>query len=173
MNYSIIFTEISFSPETSNLFTCGCIFDILLQENSNSLSGTLAFFRYRKNPNSCGCKISRACPTPPCPRAVLPTLWMYSYKKINIGTSRYKTEKIYVKASLLRVLKSCKQQYDLHDQGQDHKFLSNFMINPWAKAVNKLNLLLCLQNLQSILNDLDVWNMYKCSNNSSCKYFFN
>ena len=39
--------------------------DTLLQLNSNSLSGTLASLRYRKNPSSSGLKMSSACPLPP------------------------------------------------------------------------------------------------------------
>ena len=39
--------------------------DTLLQLNSNSLSGTLACLRYRKNPSSSGLKMSSACPLPP------------------------------------------------------------------------------------------------------------
>ncbi len=54
------------------------MFFILLHENSSSFRGTLACFRYRRNPNSSGLKTSRALPTPPSPRAVRPTLWMYS-----------------------------------------------------------------------------------------------
>lgn len=60
--------------------TWAWIFEILLQEKSNSFSGTLACFRYRRKPNSSGRRINRAWPTPPSPRAVLPTRWMYSYK---------------------------------------------------------------------------------------------
>ena len=39
--------------------------DTLLQLNSNSLRGTLACLRYRKNPSSSGLKMSSACPLPP------------------------------------------------------------------------------------------------------------
>lgn len=47
---------------------------ILLHENSNSLSGTFACFKYLKKPTSSGRRINNACPEEPSPRAVLPTL---------------------------------------------------------------------------------------------------
>ena len=58
--------------------TCNWMSAILFHENSNSLSGIRASFRYRKKPSSSGRKISSAWPLPPSPRAVRPTLWMYS-----------------------------------------------------------------------------------------------
>lgn len=58
--------------------TCNWMSAILFHENSNSLSGIRACLRYRKKPSSSGPKISSAWPLPPSPRAVRPTLWMYS-----------------------------------------------------------------------------------------------
>lgn len=58
--------------------TCNWMSAILFHENSNSFSGIRACLRYRKKPSSSGRKISSAWPLPPSPRAVRPTLWMYS-----------------------------------------------------------------------------------------------
>ena len=58
--------------------TCSWMSATLFHENSNSLSGIRACLRYRKKPSSSGRKIRSAWPLPPSPRAVRPTLWMYS-----------------------------------------------------------------------------------------------
>lgn len=57
------------------------IFD---QENSNSLRGTFACFKYRRKPSSSGRRMSKAWPAPPSPRAVRPTRWMYSYHQFKL-----------------------------------------------------------------------------------------
>lgn len=43
---------------------------------------TLACLRYRRKASSSGSRNSNACPLPSIPRAVLPTLWIYSCQKV-------------------------------------------------------------------------------------------
>ena len=55
--------------------TCDCTLAILSAGKLNSLSGTFASFRKRKNPSSLGNRNIRLLPTFPA-RAVRPTRWM-------------------------------------------------------------------------------------------------
>jgi hypothetical protein len=76
--YKLMYIMLRKTGQEMMALTCSWMSATLFHENSNSLSGIRACFRYRKKPSSSGRNIRSACPLPPSPRAVRPTLWMYS-----------------------------------------------------------------------------------------------